>query len=95
MRSARTKSRVVFDHRPPLPVNIMDKSSEHDLEKEHYMEVRYAFLEYSAYMAREVQRVQDHYDKLPPLHAKMLSTAMITRFVDLVVKLLVRCCAAG
>lgn len=58
----------------------MDKSSEHDLEKKHYMEVRYAFLEYSTYMEQEVQRVQDHYDKLPPLQAKMLSTAMLTRF---------------
>lgn len=55
-----------------------DKSS--DLEREHYMEVRYAFVEYSAYMQQEVQRVQDHYDKLPPSQAKMLSTPMITRY---------------
>lgn len=58
----------------------MEKSSEHDLERGHYMEVRYACLEYSVYMKEEVQRVQDHYDKLPPLQAKMLSTALITRF---------------
>lgn len=60
-----------------------DKSS-HDLEREHYMEIRYAFVEYSAYMGQEVQRVQDHYDKLPPLQAKMLSTPMITRCEHLV-----------
>ena len=54
---------------------------DHDLERSHYMEVRHAFLEYSTYMEKEVQRLQDNLDKLPKATASMLPTEITKRHV--------------
>lgn len=60
----------------------MDGSpDDHDLERAHYMEVRHAFLEYSTYMEKEVQRHRDNLDKLPKAIANMLPTDTTKRHV--------------
>lgn len=55
-------------------------ADDHELERAHYMEVRHAFLEYSAYMERDlVQRTQQKLLGLPPGVAKMLSAETTKR----------------
>lgn len=61
--------------------NVLDetKGDQVDLERQHYMEVRYAFLEYSAYMERGIQRMKDHLNKLPPEQAERLHSSIADR----------------
>lgn len=54
---------------------------ERDLERAHYVEVRHAFLEYSTYMEREVQRLQQNIDKLPSHVSSMLSSDATKRYL--------------
>lgn len=53
---------------------------EHDLERDHYMEVRYALLEYSAYMEQDLQRIRERLNKLPPDVANLLSVTTTNRY---------------
>lgn len=58
------------------------ETTERDLEKTHYMEVRYALLEYSAYMDQAVLSMQNRLDKLQrehPRQAKMMSSDLTIR----------------
>lgn len=53
---------------------------DHEEERAHYLEVRYAFVEYSVYMEEEVQRIEDHYANLPLSSRQMLSSSMTSRY---------------
>ncbi|CAN0126769.1 unnamed protein product [Scytosiphon promiscuus] len=54
--------------------SIADGSTqEDDLERKHFMEVRHAFLEYSDYMQKELDRARANIKKLPPSQGKKLS----------------------
>lgn len=58
------------------------ENTERDLEKTHYMEVRYALLEYSVYMDQAVLSMQNRLDKLQrehPQQAKMMSSDLTIR----------------
>lgn len=55
--------------------------ADYDLERDHYMEVRFAFLEYSAYMEQEVKRLQDHLHKLAADHLDKICWTMATMCV--------------
>lgn len=60
----------------------MTESTEQDVEKKHYMEVRYALLEYSAYTEEAVLGMQNRLDKFyqeHPRQAKMLSSELSSR----------------
>lgn len=47
------------------------------------MEVRFAFLEYSAYIEQDIRRIEKHLSKLPRTLASMLSLPTTKRYVPM------------
>ena len=58
---------------------LLKEDANQDLEKAHYMEVRYAFLEYSAYMEQAVERIEGRLDQLPRASREVMSSTATKR----------------
>ena len=58
---------------------LVDETINRELERAHYMEVRYAFVEYSDYMEQAVQRIEGRLDQLPLASRQVLSSTITNR----------------
>lgn len=59
--------------------DLVKEDTIQELERAHYMEVRYAFLEYSAYMEKAVQQIKERLDQLPLASRQVLSSTTTKR----------------